>query len=213
MNMDIQIYRTFAIYAVIQMFFRLLLNLSLSKLYYGGDNKRANKYSFFFNLINFSTLIIMSIITKNQIKISIISLIITTIFTLFMIFRLVKITKFKINIKNCIKNDSVSFFEEVSMFIIYLFGFKNSFDFGEKYILAISFATLITDTQWDISYAIQTVAQIDITKRIFSYKQHMKDCRYLIYILTTSAKVHVPALLYPDIQTHPKVQATGNSVR
>ena len=46
MNMDVQTYKTFAIYAVIQMFLQLLLNLSLCKLYYENNNKRANKYSF-----------------------------------------------------------------------------------------------------------------------------------------------------------------------
>ena len=189
MNMDIQTYRIFAVYAVIQMFLQLLLNLALCKLYYEDNNKRANKYSFFFNLINFLTLVIMSIITKNQIVISSTSLFATTIFTLLMIFRTVKITGFKINLRNCIKYDSVYLFAEISMFIIYLFGFKNTFNFGAKYILATSFAVLITDTQWDISYAIKTVAQIDITKRIFSYKQHIKNSRKLIYILILSTLI------------------------
>ena len=96
-------------------------------------------------------------------------------------------TKFKINIVNCIKYDSVYLFAEISMFIIYLFGFKNSFDFGEKYILATSFATLITDTQWDIAYAIKTVAQIDITKKEFSYNEHIKNSRKLVYLLIISS--------------------------
>ena len=34
MNMDIQTYRIFAVYAVIQLFLQLLLNLALCKLYY-----------------------------------------------------------------------------------------------------------------------------------------------------------------------------------
>lgn len=197
MNMDIETYKVFAIYAVIQIFLQLLLNLSLCKLYYEDDNKRANKYSFFFNIINFSSLIIMSIITKNQIVITSVSLIFTTIFTIIMVFRIVKFTHFKINLKNCIKYDSVYLFSEISMFIIYLFGFKNAFDFGEKYILATSFATLITDTQWDISYAIKVVAQIDITKRIFSYKQHLKNSRKLIYILILSTLI-MGSILYPS---------------
>lgn len=200
MNMDIQTYRIFAVYAVIQMFLQLLLNLSLCKLYYEDNNKRANKYSFFFNLINFLTLVIMSIITKNQIVISSTSLIATTIFTLLMIFKTVKITGFKINLRNCIKYDSVYLFAEISMFIIYLFGFKNTFNFGAKYILATSFATLITDTQWDISYAIKTVAQIDITKRIFSYKQHIKNSRKLIYILILSTLI-MGVILYPSYKS------------
>ena len=197
MNMDIQIYKTFAIYGLVQMFLQLLLNLSLCKLYYENDNKRANKYSFWFNLINFSSLIIMSIITKEQIIITSISIIITTIFTIVMMTRLVQKTKIKINLMNCIKYDSVYLFAEISMFIIYLFGFKNSFNFGEKYILATSFATLITDAQWDISNAIKTVAQIDIAKRLFSYKEHMKNSRKLIYLLIISTFI-MGLILYPS---------------
>ncbi|MCI8273458.1 MAG: hypothetical protein HFJ55_05195 [Clostridia bacterium] len=197
MNMDIQIYKTFALYGLIQMFLQLLLNLSLCKLYYENDNKRANKYSFCFNLINFSSLIIMSIITKKQIIIASISVIITAIFTIVMMTRLVQKTKIKINIVNCVKYDSVYLFADISMFIIYLFGFKNSFDFGEKYILATSFATLITDTQWDISNAIKTVAQIDIAKREFSYKEHMKNSRKLIYLLIISTFI-MGLILYPS---------------
>lgn len=197
MNMDISTYKIFGIYAVIQMFFQLLLNLSLCKLYFEDENKRANRYSFLFNLINFLSLVIMSLITKIQIYIVVVSLLCTSIFVIIMMFKILERTKFKINIINCIKYDSVHFFAQISMFIIYLFGFKNSFDFGEKYILAISFMTLITDTQWDIAYAIKTVAQIDITKREFSYKEHIKNSRNLIYLLIISTII-IGIILYPS---------------
>ena len=128
MNMDIYTYKIFAIYAVVQIFLQLLINLSLCKLYYQDKNKCANRYSLFFNLINFSSLIIMSMLTGNQILIVSITLIFTTIFTFIVIFKTIKITHFKINLKNCIKYDAVSLFASVSMFIIYLFGFKNAFD-------------------------------------------------------------------------------------
>lgn len=200
MNMDVNTYKTFTIYAIVQMFCQLLLNLSLCKLYYSDDNKRANKYSFLFNLINFLSLIIMSVITKNQVTIVTFSLGFTTIFTLIMIFRTVEISHFNINLKNCIKYDSVNLFDQISMFFIYLFGFKNSFVFGDKYILAISFATLITDTQWDISDAIKTTAQIDITKKVFSYKEHLKNSRKLVYILILSSFI-MGVLLYPNYKS------------
>lgn len=196
MNMDVNTYRIFGVYAVIQIFFQLLLNLSLCKLYFENKNKRANKYSFLFNLINFSSLIIMSLITKDQMKIVGISAICTGIFVIVMMIKLLEKTKFKINIINCIKYDSVYLFADISMFIIYLFGFKNSFNFGEKYILATSFATLITDTQWDIAYAIKTVAQIDIAKRVFSYKEHIKDSRKLVVLLIMSS-VGMGVILFP----------------
>ena len=197
MNMDVEIYKTFSIYAVIKMFLQLCLNLALCKLYYEGNNKKANKYSFGFNLINFGTLIIMSLITKKQVIIASISIISTSIFVIIMMLKIVERTKFKINLINCIKYDSVYLFAEISMFLIYLLGFKNSFDFGEKYILAISFSTLITDTQWDVSYAIKTVVQIDITKRKFSYKEHMQNSRKLIYILIASTFI-MGMVLYPS---------------
>ena len=196
MNMDIDTYKIFGVYAVIQMFFQLLLKLSLCKLYFEKENKRANKYSLLFNLINFLSLIVMSIITKEQMKIVVVSLICTSIFVIIMMSRTIEKTKFGINIINCIKYDSVDLFAEISMFIIYLFGFKNSFDFGEKYILAISFGTLITDTQWDISDAIKTVAQIDIAKKEFSYKEHMKNSRKLVWLLIISSII-MWIILYP----------------
>lgn len=196
MNIDIDTYKIFGVYAVIQMFFQLLLKLSLCKLYFEKENKRANKYSLLFNLINFLSLIVMSIITKEQMKIVMVSLICTSIFVIIMMSRTIEKTKFGINMINCIKYDSVDLFAEISMFIIYLFGFKNSFDFGEKYILAISFGTLITDTQWDISDAIKTVAQIDIAKKEFSYKEHMKNSRKLVWLLIISSII-MWILLYP----------------
>ena len=121
----------------------------------------------------------------------------TSIFVIIMMFRILKRTKIRINIINCIKYDSVYLFAEISMFVIYLFGLKNSFNFGEKYILATSFATLITDTQWDIAYAIKTVAQIDITKKEFSYKEHMKNSKKLVYLLIVSSII-MGIILYPS---------------
>ena len=196
MNMEVTIYRTFAVYAVAQMFLQLLLNLSLYKLYYENKNKIANQYSLTFNLINFSSLILMSVITKDQTVIASVSFIITAIFTFWMICHIVEKEKFKINIWNCIKYD---LFAEISMFLIYLFGFRNSFNFGEKYILATSFATLITDTQWDVSGAIKTIAQIDIAKKEFSYKEHIKNSRKLVGLLILSSLV-MGIVLYPIYQ-------------
>lgn len=187
MNIDIKIYKVFAIYALVQTFWQLILNLILVKLYYEDNNKIANKYSFTFNIINFISLVIMGILSNNQILISLVSLSITGLYIIYLLFKNIKITNLTINLKNWIKYDSVELVEEISMLIIYLFGFKHAFNYGEKYILAVSFATLITDTQWDVACAIKTIAQIDITKKTFSLKEHLKNSRKLIYILVTSS--------------------------
>ena len=200
MNMDIDTYKIFGTYGVIQMFLQLLLNLSLCKLYFEDENKRANKYSFLFNIINFSTLILLCIITKEQIIIVIITTIVSSIFVTIMLFRLVKRTKIQINILDCIKYDAVELFHQISMFLIYLFGFKTSFDFGEKYILATSFATLITDTQWDAAHSIKIIAQIDIAKKVFSYKEHFINSKKLLYLLIATTLI-MGTILYPFYHT------------
>ena len=53
MNMDAAIYKTFAIYSVIQLFIQLVFAFILEKLYYEEKNDIANKYSLGFNLLNF----------------------------------------------------------------------------------------------------------------------------------------------------------------
>ena len=56
---------------------------------------------------------------------------------------------------------------------MYIFGVSNTLSFGEEYALALSFALLITDVQWDVITSIGTVAKIDITKGNFDYKNHL----------------------------------------
>lgn len=201
MNMDTSTYRIFASYAIIQLFLQLILNLSLCKLYYEGKNKKANLYSILFNAINLVSLITTSIITKNQIIISCTALITTIIFVIFMLFKTIEVTRFNLNIKNCIKYNSVYLLDYINLFIIYLIGFKNSFSFGDTYVLAISFATLITDTQWDMADSVITVAQIDISNKNFSYKEHIKNSRKLVSILVLSS-ILMGCVLYGKYKTN-----------
>lgn len=65
MNMDINIYKTFTIYTILQLFICLIFSMVQSKLYYEENNKLANKYSIIFNLMNFILLMGTSLITKN----------------------------------------------------------------------------------------------------------------------------------------------------
>lgn len=195
MEMDINTYRTFAIYAILQMFLQYVLQLVLSKLYYNEENIKANKISITFNLISFVTLICMSLITKNQYVITMVSLGFLFAYTTVILIKNIDKFKFSLNIFNCIKYDSVEFFTRLNFIIIYLFGFSNAFHFGENYVLAISFATLVTDMQWDITYAIETSAKIDISKKKFEYREHLKNGLILDTILAVSVIV-ATVLLY-----------------
>ncbi len=113
-----------------------------------------------------------------------------------MVMRVIPVGHFKIYLRKCIKYDSVYLFGEISMFIIYLFGLKNSFNFGENYILANSFVSLITETQLDMIGATKTAAQVDIAKNIFSYKEHIKNSENLGFVLFVSSMV-MALVLYP----------------
>ena len=53
MNMDSEIYNTFCIYSMFQIFCHTVLQLIVTKLYYKEENKKANKISIVFNSINY----------------------------------------------------------------------------------------------------------------------------------------------------------------
>ena len=183
MNMDVNIYKTFVIYSVIEIFISLEFAFILNKLYYEGQNKLANKYSIMFNLLNLVLLVGTSLITKNQSVIVITTLIPLFLFTLHIIIKNSDKFKLKLNIFKCIKYDSVELFNNIGFLLIFLFGLSNAINFGEKYTLALTFIALITDTQWDTAEAIVTAATIDISKNNFNYKEHRCNAYKLLSIL------------------------------
>ena len=183
MNMDVNTYKTFVIYSVIEIFISLEFAFILNKLYYEGQNKLANKYSIMFNLLNLVLLVGTSLITKNQSIIVTTTLIPLFSFTLYIIIKNSDKFKLKLNIPKCIKYDSVELFNNIGFLLIFLFGLSNAINFGEKYTLALTFVALITDTQWDTAEAIVTAATIDISKNNFNYKEHRRNAYRLLSIL------------------------------
>ena len=195
MNMDVNIYKTFAIYSVIEIFISLEFSFILNKLYYEGQNKLANKYSIIFNLLNFVLLVGTSLITKNQSVIVTTTLIPLFLFTLYIIIKNSDKFKLRLNIFKCIKYDSVELFNNIGFLLIFLFGLSNAINFGEKYTLALTFVALITDTQWDTADAIVTAATIDISKNNFNYKEHRRNAYKLLSILFLTSLIMF-SLLY-----------------
>lgn len=189
MNMDINIYKTFAIYSVIEIFISLEFVFILDKLYYENKNQLANKYSIIFNLLNFVLLIGTSLITKDQSIIVITTLIPLFLFTLYIVIKNSDKFILKLNILKCIKYDSVELFNNMGFLLIFLFGLSNAINFGEKYTLALTFIALITDTQWDTADAIVTAATIDISRNDFNYKEHRRNAYKLLGILFLSSLV------------------------
>ena len=195
MNMDVNIYKTFTIYSVIEIFISLEFAFILNKLYYEGQNKLANKYSIMFNLLNLVLLVGTSLITKNQSIIVTTTLIPLSLFTLYIIIKNSDKFKLRLNIFKCIKYDSVELFNNIGFLLIFLFGLSNAINFGEKYTLALTFVALITDTQWDTADAIVTAATIDISRNNFNYKEHKRNAYKLLGILFLTSLIMF-SLLY-----------------
>lgn len=183
MNMDISVYKEFALYSIIQLYIQLIFSFVLEKLYFEDKNKLANKYCVIFNVLNFITLVISSLIFSSKITIVVITLLVILIYVIFLVIKTYKKFKLEINIIKYIKYDSVEVFNSISFFLIFLFGLSNALEYGEKYAIALNFIALITDTQWDAFEAITTVAKIDISQNHFNYKTHRNNAYKLLVIL------------------------------
>lgn len=194
MNMDVFVYKEFAIYSAIQIYLGFIFNCIIEKLYFEAKNTKANKYSTIYNLINFIALILLVLIVKEKMTIVIIASIIRLICVLVVVFRNFDKFQLKFSVLKYIKYESFSVFRLFMLFITFLIGFKVAFNFGEQYVIALTFIGVISDTQWDlIITAINSVAKIDISKNEFNYKEHMKNayklCGLVIISLTIMSLV------------------------
>ena len=183
MNMDFEIYKEFAVYSILQLYIQLVFSFVLEKLYFDGEEKKANKYCIQLNLLNFIVLIITAIFTKNKMIIAGITLMAIFVYVLVVAIKQYKKFKFELHIIKYIKYESVEIANNILFFLIFLFGLSNAMEFGEKYTVALNFVALITDTQWDSFEAISTVAKIDISKNEFNYKEHRNNAYKLDVIL------------------------------
>lgn len=206
MNIEKEIYKTFGMYSIFQIFCQTILQLILTKLYYKEENKKANKIALLFNLVNFICLISIAITTKSQLATALTTSIVMLVMDIVLLIRNIEKIDFKLNLKNCLKYNSVSLTTSCLFFVMYLFGFSSSFEYGQKYVLAITFATLVTDMQWDVDEAIRTVAKVDIAKKKFKYNDHLRNAIKLNFILILSVLL-MSLILYPFYKPDLKIVA------
>ena len=195
MSMDVETYKTFCIYSFILMYLQLILQLVTQKLYYMDENKKSNKLTMFFNITNVILILFLSFIIRKQEISVIITLLINSIIILGILINNVKSFRFEFDIINNMKYVSNDILDRIGMFIIYFIGFRNTFEYGAIYLVAINFETLITDAQWDMSYAIITNAKIDSSRNKLKYKESVKNAYKLVTLLILSTIV-MGLLLY-----------------
>lgn len=187
-NMDSSIYHNFCLFSIVGLYFSFIIQLVVQKMYFENKNKTANKISLLFNLVNFGSIIILSLLFDSWIAISI-TLLLDASIIFGILIKNIKWTRFKIKFKDNLKYSSFSLMRNVSMFLTYIIGYQQSFSFGAIYLTTINFETLTTDTQWDILYAVDTVSKVDLSKGEFDYKKSLQNAYKLIGMLLTSTLI------------------------
>lgn len=184
-NLETRVYHYYAIYSVFIMFFGFLMQLISQKLYYENKNTLSNKINTCFNITNLSCIVILSLIIKNCLSV-ILTILIDAILIAYYYCKNVKLVKPNLMFKKNIKNVSFNIIGNFGMLLIYLTGIQNSVSYGTKYLTAINFDSLTSDTQWDMLSSISTVSKIDISKDNFNYKKSLKDAYKLLGLLLVS---------------------------
>lgn len=184
-NLETRVYHYYAIYSVFIMFFGFLMQLISQKLYYENKNNLSNKINTCFNITNLSCIVILSLIIKNCLSV-ILTILIDAILIAYYYCKNVKLVKPNLMFKKNIKNVSFNIIGNFGMLLIYLTGIQNSVSYGTKYLTAINFDSLTSDTQWDMLSSISTVSKIDISKDNFNYKKSLKDAYKLLGLLLVS---------------------------
>ncbi len=189
MNMDVAIFGKFTRFYMLQSLAWLIFQLVLEKLYFEDKDTEANFHSVLFYVLSFVSLVVSSLITKNETIIIAVSLSLLFAYTIILFFLKLRKFKFEWNFFPNIKYDSVTLFTSLLFFITYFVGYSNAFEAGEKYIVAINLANLVTDPQWDSLGAIGKIAKIDLSRDDYNYKSAIKKSLILTLLYVASSVI------------------------
>ena len=196
-NVDVSFYRVLTIYAIFFEFLRYVLSIILEKLYFEAKEKIAYIISFLFNFTNFLIVVIVSLLTKNQIAIALSSLIPSTIFIFALFCSQLKKFKLDLNFLSNFKYESSGIVCCIVIFLTYFFSYGNAFQFGPEIILVITFTNLITDSQWDSFEAVSTTVKIDTSSGNYNHKTSTKN--QIIYSMVVALSSILFFLIFFDI--------------
>lgn len=196
MNVDPTIYINFCMFSFIMLYLQTSLRFILEKKYYDGKNKYANTITILFNALYLIILIGSALLSKSQTVTIYITVISMGMIFILIFFNNYKPTKWHVCILDNIRYTMLDLIQNIAMSLIYLIGFRNTFSFGNQYIIATTLVGLATDVQWDMSYAIDTAAKIDISGNKFNMKKSLKEGYQLLGLLLASSFI-ILFLLYP----------------
>lgn len=175
MNMSPEIYRNFTLMSFGELFLSFILSMLTEKMYFKDQDKKANLCTIGFIVLNFATVVLTALITKNQLVIVLVNFVSLFVYVLVWFCLTIKKFKFDFNIIQNFKYESLYTLGNVLMLVTYLFGYSSVFSFGGEYVVALNFVNLITDPQWDALEAMDKIAKIDISNSEYNYKKALKN--------------------------------------
>lgn len=195
MNLNPNIYRAYTIYSILLMFLQVIIRMINEKLYFQNENKKANRLTIVFNIINILLIISLSMFIVNKVTAICLTIALDTIIIIYIMIKNIEALSWEFCIKENVKYVSGEIYDSLWMFVIYFVGDRMLYGFGEAFIVADNFSGLISDAQWDMSYAIITAATIDASKDKLHFKSNLKNAFKLVAMLMGSSLI-MGALLY-----------------
>lgn len=195
-------YRDFVVYSLIRSGLATIISMISQKLYYRNEIRKSNNMNVMFGVVDFILIVGLNMLIDSHVAI-IITLVVDTVVTVVYLAKNHERWKFRLSAWNNIKNSSFEILDNLGMFVAYGVGFSHSFSYGQKYLDATNFETLITDSQWDmLNESLHTVAKVDVTENKFDYSKLRKASFGFMGILVISMVVMGGALYWyyqPDL--------------
>ncbi|MFT9077318.1 hypothetical protein [Ethanoligenens sp.] len=180
-------YGLFCTYAILLLCLQTIIKLVCSQLYYAKKNSKANKITLVYNLSNLALVVVLCFSLKDKAHAVAITLCVDSIIAILIVIRNAQMSLGIVNVVENIKIASNGVLGDLGMLISFFVGYKLAFSFGTTYMVVITFVTLITDAQWDASYAINAAAEIDSSLNNVNYSSSLKNAYKFTTVLVLSS--------------------------
>lgn len=181
------------LYSLWFMYFTVPLTQVLELLYFENKENEAKRISSVFNFLYCVGVNILYVCTKSEPVAASVSLTMLGAYVYFQLFKQFKPFKFMLNVFKGMRYQLSIVGSNLMMFITYLFGMKTVFSFSPDFALAVSFCSMLTDTQWDmIINSVCTVSKVEISKGSYKAKEIMQASRAYVIIIASSIWLILP---------------------
>lgn len=198
LGFDIEDYRVFARYSIVQLCSQSILHLLVSAYQYQNELVLSNKISFYYNILNFILITVLSLITKNEIYIALLTSLVMSFYIIYLSYSFYKVHKTFRPTRGFLKGIKYEGFKILKyaiMLCIYLMYTHKVNNFGNEYFLAYTFACLVTDLQWDCIDNVPRLLTIDISQGKTDTFNKCVRCGYILFLILLSSIIIMSSVL------------------